>query len=475
MPDFSVILQSPQVRALVQENTLERAFHDALFPQLLFRGEATPQPWAAGIGDTQLFTAPGLMPVSMAPLRPGFDPVPQGYSSEQWYAQMQQYAGTIDTHMPSDYVAIASLFLRNAHQLGLQASMSMNRKVRNRMYNSAESGWTVADGAQVGVTALRVKRLNGFTRARNPTLSGGSQVRFDFVSSTNPLGIKVFDTTPAEVPRSVIGFTPDTPGDELGPGTITLSVAVTVSDRAYVISDDRTSLVRVGGGLKVDDVGTSDIPTLSDVRTAVARFRTQNVPRHPDGRYHCHFDPTSEALLFRDAEFQRLNQSIPDYYMYREFAVGEILGTIFVRNNECPLKETVLGGLTAGAIPYMGNTDPGGDDFAGELFNNGASTGVPIHRMLFTSQGGIYEYYSDLQALLTEAGVIGKIAEPRITNNGIEVFSERIQLVIRAPLNRLQDMVSTSWKFMGDWPARTDATTGDTARYKRMEIIQHGE
>ena len=31
MPDFSTISQAPEIRALVQENLLERAFHDALF------------------------------------------------------------------------------------------------------------------------------------------------------------------------------------------------------------------------------------------------------------------------------------------------------------------------------------------------------------------------------------------------------------------------------------------------------------
>lgn len=473
MPDFSVILQSPQVRAIVQENTLERAFHDSLFPRLIFRGEAAPQPWSAGIGDSQIFSAPGLMAPSMAPLLPGEDPIPQSYSTEQWVAQMQLYAGTIDTHMPTDYVAIASLFLRNAHQLGMQGAQSMNRKVRNRMYNAAESGWTVADGAQGPTTTLRVKRLNGFTRARNPSSPTGSQVRFDFVSASNPLGVKIFDAS--EVSRNVIAFTPDSPGDEIGPGTVTLSAAVTVLNRAYVISDDRTALVRVGGGNKIDDVGPADIPTMSDVRSAVSRFWQQNVPEHPDGRFHCHLDPTSQAKMFQDQEFQRLNQSLPDYYMYRQFALGEILNTVFYRNSECPVKETVQGGLTIGTIPYLGNTNPGGDDFAGELFSNGASTGTPIHRMLFSSQGGINEYYSDLQALITDAGITGKIADPRITNNGIEVFSERIQLIIRAPLNRLQDMVSASWKFIGDWPARTDAAAGDLARYKRFLIIQHGE
>lgn len=468
MPDFSVILQAPEVRAVVQENILERAFHDALFPRMLFRAEVTPVPWPAGIGDTMIFSAPGVAPIDATPLQPGVDPEPITYPMEQWSAQIQQYAGTIDTHMPTSMLAIVNLFLRNAHQLGMQAAQTLNRITRNKMYCAALSGWTVADGAATSTTSLRVKRLNGFTRARNPALSGTNQVRFETVSASNPLAIKLYDNG-AAASNTVVAYLPDTPGDEVGPGVLTLGSAVTsVANRAYVYADDATNIVRSGGGLKVDDISGSDLPTLADVRAAVSRFWQDNVPEHADGRFHCHIDPISQAKVFQDTEFQRLLTALPDYYVYKQFALGEMLNTVFFRNSECPVSETVLGGLTAS----YDKRDP----FPGELFSNGnASTGVKIHRMLFSAQGGIMEYYSDLAQLLTEAGVTGAVGDARVVNNGIEVFSERIQMIIRGPLNRLQDTVSTSWKFIGDWPTRTDAATGSPARYKRFTVIEHGE
>ena len=109
------------------------------------------------------------------------------------------------------------------------------------------------------------------------------------------------------------------------------------------------------------------------------------------------------------------------------------------------------------------------------VYNNGTTSVVKVHRVLFSGQGGIMEYYQDLSGLMTDAGITGKVGEPRVTNNSIEVFTDRIQLILRSPLNRLQDLVSTSWKFIGDWPVRTDATTGDAARFKRFVEIQHGE
>jgi hypothetical protein len=475
MPDFSTIIQAPEIRALVQENILERAFHEALFPRLLFRGEASPVIWPANVGDSMVFTGVGLIKPKMRPLAPGTDPLPSTYSTEQWNAMLAQYADTIDTHMPTSIAAIANLFLRNAAQMGLSAAQALNRIPRDRMYNAALSGWTVADGNQGGgpVSTLRVKRLNGFTRARRPDLALGSPVQFTTVSTNNPLPIHVFSGG-ADVVIDVTAFTPDTAGDEVGPGALTLTAhaggagTVTVADRAYVYSSDATGIVRVGGGYKVDDVSNSDLLRLADIRQAVSRFWQMNVPEHADGRFHCHLDPTSHAQIFSDHEFQRLLTALPDYYMYRQFAIGELLNCVFFRNSECPVPETVDGGLTAS----YSQDDP----FAGELFNNGiAATGVKIHRPMFVGQGLLHEYYQDLGQLITEAGVTGRVGEPSITNNGIEVFSDRIQLLIRSPLNRLQDLVSTSWKFIGDWPVRTDCTTGDTARFKRVVCIEHGE
>ena len=467
MPDFSTIIQDPAIRSLVQENILERAFHDALFPRLLFRGEATPQLWPANVGDTMVFTGVGLIKPKMKPLVPGSDPLPSSYQEEQWTAQLQQYADTMDTHMPTSISAIANLFLRNAQQLGLSAAQALNRLPRNRMYNAAESGWTVADGGPQSGTTLRVKRLNGFTRARRPDLPAGSPVRFDVVSGNNPLKITIFDNSTITA-NTVIGYSPDLPGDEVGPGTLTVGSSMTsVANRAYVYSEDATSIIRVGGGFKIDDVTSGDKFTLADIRTAIARLWQQNVPEQPDGRFHCHLDPTSQAQIFNDDQFSKLLTSLPDYYMYKQFALGELLNTVFFRNSECPLPETVEGGSTA--------TYTQDDPFAGELWNTGATSGMKVHRPLFVGQGGLYEYYQDLAGLITEAGITGKVAEPRITNNGIEVFSDRIQLIIRAPLNRLQDLVSTSWKFIGDWPVRTDATVGDAARYKRVVTVIHGE
>jgi hypothetical protein len=49
------------IGAIVQDRTLERVFHDALYPLLLWRGEAAPEKWVANIGERQVFTRAGLI------------------------------------------------------------------------------------------------------------------------------------------------------------------------------------------------------------------------------------------------------------------------------------------------------------------------------------------------------------------------------------------------------------------------------
>lgn len=474
MPDFSIILQDPSVRAIVQDNSLERAFHDALFPKLMFRSEATPEKFPGQIGDTILMTAPGLIPPVKRPLQPGQDPAPSSYTKEQWESTIQKYAMTIDTNMPTSAVAAVNLFLRNAQQLGLAQAQALNGIVRNRLYNAAEAGWTVATAqANATATTVSVRSLNGFTKARNPSVAAGSAVRYAAVSANNPLAISIVLDNASIHSCSVTAFTPDNSGDEFGPGTITITPAIpggrNAPLRTPIFSVDRTAITRVGGGQSVDAIGSNDVLTLSAVRSAIARFRTQNVPEFEEGKFHAHLDPTAEAQVFGDPEWQRLQTSLPDYYQYKDFAIGVVLGTIFVRDSECPLPENMLTANSDGVSYTMD------EQFAPELYTGGATTGVKLHRTLLLGQDSIFEYWLDQNQFTTEAGLTGKMGQPSITNNSVEVASDRIALIIRAPLDRLQEQVSTTTKFVGDWPVRTDGAVGDAARIKRVQVIMSGE
>jgi len=85
----------------------------------------------------------------------------------------------------------------------------------------------------------------------------------------------------------------------------------------------------------------------------------------------------------------------------------------------------------------------------------------------------VYEKYIDESQFLTDAGVTGKIGEFSVMNGGVAVMSERIRYILRAPLDRLQQIVSQSWSWSGDFPVPSDGLVGNSARFKRAAVIEH--
>lgn len=449
------------IAELAQSRTLERVFHDALFPRLLFRLEAVPELWQANLGEQMIFTRTGLIAPSITPIQPGQDPAPQSFSTEQWDAVASQYGNTIDTHMPSNYVTLASLFLRNTQQLGLNAGQSLNRLARNRLFAAYLAGETTTRTIGViGANTLQVSSLSGFTQV----VVGG---RLQTVSSLAPLPVTF--SMVGEPANTVIGFAANDPAQPLGPGVLTFASALTtaVTVRSGVYASNRSRRLRVGGAATVDGISGANILTLNDVISAVSRLRDLSVPPHADGRYHVHLSAQAEAELFRDNHWQRLHQSLPESYAYRALAIGEAVGCIFFRNSEDPSVDTVsstiaLPGTTGGALlaPEIG----------AEVVND---AGLPIRRTIVTGGGVLYEKYLDESRYISEAGVTGKIGEFSIVNNGAQVMTSRIRLILRSPLDRLQQVVSQTWSWSGDFPVPSDQTSGDAARFKRAIVLEH--
>ena len=67
----------------------------------------------------------------------------------------------------------------------------------------------------------------------------------------------------------------------------------------------------------------------------------------------------------------------------------------------------------------------------------------------------------------------GKIGEFDVVNNGLSIGTDRIRLVIRSPLDRLQDVVSSTWSISTAFAAPSDITaTSGPALYKRAIVIE---
>ncbi len=452
----------PAVLNLVQTGLLERAFHDSLFPSLLFRAEAQLEQWDTNSGTELLMTRPGLLaPVTKA-LAAGTDPIPQALSYEQWFARLDRYGGTIDTHMPTSAVANSDQFMRNVQQLGMQAGQSLNRIPRNALftpYLSGQTNLTVVTAS--GDLTLRVASVNGFT----DVITKGVQVRPTPVSSSAPLSITI-KAAAGDIVRNVIGVDLDNPDDPNGPGTLFLSATVgsVVATRTAVLSSARPRVIRSGGATSVDGIGSSDIFQLQDAIQATNWLRRNNVPPHEDGTYHAHISTDGNNQVFTDPAFQRLNQGLVDGERFQQAFLGRIAGLTVYLNNECPDQ------FNAGARTATSTLAAYSEDIGAETTND---SGVNIGRILITGRGALYERYLDEGSYVSDAGIQGKIGPFTIVNGGIDISTENIKLILRGPTNRLQDEVSATWSITTSFSVPTDITTNGVERYKRAVIIEH--
>lgn len=460
---MSIVVPVPSsVVSIIQDNTLQRMFEEALFPALLFRREARPEPWEANLGDRMIFTRAGLMPVNPRPNAPGADPTPKTYPFEQWEAVAAPYNDTIDTHLPTARAAIPGKYLLDIHTLGLNAGQTLNRVCRDPLFRAYLGGNT--NTIVLGVIAsfsLRVASLAGFRR----TLDAGG--RLVDVSGANPLAISF---TSAEPNNTVVGANPDNILDPDGPGTLALGSALTtaVPLRTGVRAANRSQILRVGGAATVDGLTAGNQLTAQTIINAVAILRGQNVPPNQStGLYHVHLSAEGEAQLYADNQFQRVFQSLPDRPEMKGLVIGDLFGCRFFRNTELPNQfntsgtvDTSGGGGLALGAPLIG----------GDVVNQ---AGIPIRRAIVLGAAPIVEKYIDESGYVTEAGITGKIGNFAVTQNGLMVMTDRIRLVLRSPLDRLAQVVSSTWSWSGDFPIPSDAATGSDARFKRAIVIEH--
>lgn len=460
MPARFIANVPPVVAALHQEGLLERAFHDALAPQLLFRSLAMREEADAQIGTTIFMTRRGLLPVNVTPRRAtDGDPQPQVLAYEQWIATLERYYDTADVSIVRARTQLADELGSTLHALGVQAGMSVNLIARNGLYKPYAGGHTVLIAAALsGDTSVRVAALNGFRLV----VLRGTNVAPEAVSVARPLPITINGT----ISRNVVGAVPDDANDPDGPGTLYLSAAVGsgVAARASVLAANRPRILRAGGGTSVDAISSSDLVTLQDFINAVTVLRNNRVPPHEDGTYHVMIPHDANGQIFADESFQRLNTALPDGERYQQAFIGRLAGCTFYANTECPddtnSGTTISTGTNARYSPMIG----------AETVNE---TGNRIGRCVVTGRGAVYERWFDAKKhLVSEAGMTGQQGDFAVVNNGITIDTDGIRLLIRSPVDRLFDIVSCTWDVITCFVAPSDVSAGGPEHYKRAVELE---
>jgi len=408
------------IQAMLQNGMLDRVFRDGLVPQFLFPQIADAEPWMGGLGDKKTFTRRGLLSPVTTPVT-GSDPSAATYSLEQWSVVMDQYANSMDTNMLGSAMALANKFISDAETLGINAGQTINQVARNKLYTAYAGGRTWCTTAGTSDTSIIVQSTAGF----ETVLVNGVPTA---VSGANPLNVTI-----AGVANTVVGVTPGTPG------TLTLGTARADVIGDSVVASNAPVSIRATGN-SAYDLSSSNTVTFANFRSAVARLRKMNVPTLPGGYYVAHIDPDTEAELFSDADFKQALQGRVDSPVFRDLSIGRFGGLDWVRNTEAP---TILGG-SAGTLT--------------------------VHRPIVLGANALMNAPFEGTGNLIAGTGVEDVPEIRTVNAapGVDVT-----LLVRPPQDRLQQVISTTWSWVGDFGVPSDAGTGDAALYKRGVIIEH--
>lgn len=407
------------IQAILQNGLLDRTFKDALVPQFLFPQVADSEPWMGGLGDTKTFTRKGLLSPATTPVT-GSDPSPSTYTVEQWSVVMDQYANSMDTNMLGSAMALASKFLADAGTLGINAGQTVNQVARNKLYKAYAGGRTWCTTTASSDTSIIVQSTNGF----ETVLVNGVPTP---VSGANPLTVTIAGTG-----NTVVGV-------NTGTNTLTLGTARADTAGDYVVAANAPTTIRPTGN-SAYDLSSSNVATFAMFRSAVARLRKMNVPTMPGGYYAAHIDADTEAELFNDSQFLQALQGRVDSPIYRDLSIGRFGGLDWVRNIEAP---TVLGG-SAGTLT--------------------------VHRPIVLGANALVNAPFEGSASLLDGTGVEDVPEIRTIDAAPGV---QVELIVRPPQDRLQQVLSTTWSWIGDFGVPSDAGSGDSALFKRGVVIEH--
>lgn len=411
------------VRAIIEDGILEATFQNALAPDFLFPALADPDPVEGQRGQKFTRTRTGLLTPQTTAL--SGDPSADTYSIEQFSGTLDQYGNSMDTNMLGSAVAQASKFVRDIQTLGINAGQSLNRLARTRLYAAYAGGrtWTrTTDGASN--TSLDVNSVDGFQFV----LVDGVPTP---VSASAPLSITING-----VANTVTGVNTAT-------RTLTLGTTTTDTLGQAVIAANAPTTVRPNAKATPYALGAGDLASMVVFHTAVARLRTQNVPPMSDGTYHAHVDPVTVQQLLNDADFKQMFQGAGSSAQQLQAGViGTLAGITFVMNNEVP-----------------------------QIASGTDGTTVLTRRPIVLGEGSLISMPLMGQGQLLNGTGVEQVPGISMINVAPQMD---VVLIVRPPQDRLQQVVSSSWAWTGDFAVPTDSTAnGDAAIVKRGVVIEH--
>lgn len=429
------------LQPIIQQGFLDREFEQALVSRLGYRACADREDIPVGIGETLTKTRAGLKPSVTTPIIASSNSnldnglTPTGWGVEQYTISINHYAATTDLNMVTSRVGIASQFLQNAAVNGEQAARSLDELARNALFAAYFGGNTrVRSTVSAASPIVAVDDVRGFLTV----FSNGVQVP---VSSTNSLTVTIGANSYVVVGAAVdVNNVSTAPGGVSG--VLSLLADVTISDGTAgntVQAASASNIIRPDGRTNTSLLQAGDQLTMGALLDAVTMLRLNAVPEI-DGVYNCYLDPVSARQLFADLDFQRLFQGATSAnQVFRSGMINDFLGLRFLPTTEAYVQ------------PHP--------TLAGQF----------VRRPIVCGQGA-----------LIEGDFAGMGAADVAPDGAMVSIVDKVAMVTREPIDRLQQIIAQSWYWIGGFCAPTDLGTNPTiiptatnAAYKRAVIIEH--
>lgn len=429
------------LQSIIQNGFLEREFHQALTSRLGYRAVADREDVAVGIGETLTKTRAGLKPSVTTPVAVATNTnldnglTPSGWGVEQYTLAINHYAATTDLNMVTSRVGINGQFLQNAFINGEQAARSLDELARNALFNAYFGGNTRVRttlgsvGPNVAVDDVRgfqSVHVNGVPAA----VSGSNTL-------TVTVGAGVYTLTGVAVDVTNVSTTPNGLS-----GVLTFSGNVIVSDGTAgngVVAANASVIVRPAGRASTATLTAADTLSMANLLDAVAKLRLNAVPEI-GGVYNCYLDPISARQLFADNDFRQLfTGATSANQVFRQGMVNDFLGLRFIPTTEAFVQ------------PHP------------------TLSGVVVRRPIICGQGA-----------LIEGDFAGMAAQDVAPQDSIVNLVDGVAMVTREPIDRLQQIISQSWYWIGGFCAPSDTTTNPAtvptatnAAFKRAVMVEH--
>lgn len=443
------------IQAAIQQGFLEREFNEPLRANSAYRSVFDREMFSAKIGETLTKTRTALFPATTTPIATASNTdLNNGLTStywglEQYIMTLNQYAFTTDLNLTVERFAIGEIFLQNARKLAEGAARSIETLARNALFNTA-LGMNTRVLTTLGSpgTTVAVDDIRGFG---NSWTSSNVPVA---VSSSNPLSVTFIqagaysnganssNTTGGTY--NVIGVTADGSNVSTTPngisGTLTFASNVAVNDATAgnaVVAAVAPVIQRPFNRASTKQLGAGDVLTMDMLLQAKQTLAANSVEPFSNGRYRLIVDPFQALPLYNDTAFQRFQIGHTESPEYRRGVIADVFGIEIVETTMAQ-RQSINGSMVS----------------RGLLLGNGV---------------GIESDWTP-----TGYGALRNQLEDELIS-----VVDGVAHITRPPLDRLGQVITQSWTYVGGFVLPTDLTTStstiptaNNSAWKRLVVLE---